>query len=305
MAGRLRVGVLGLGRRWSRYRRALTGAALRPLLEVRALGDPRAARAEREARRLGCAAACGPTELVERDDVDAVLLLGRAWWRLWPLGPACRAGKRAFCGVSLAADEEHADALRQQVRAGGLAVALAPAPGLDALTERLPTLLREQLGPARLVRAEQTARRARAPLGPAALALLRACADVFAGPPVAVRATGAQDAPGFVSLVLEFGAGRVAHLSLGGGAARPGCRLAVVAERGGAALALPGRLEGRGPEGGHALQLAPGLAEESALRRFAEGQPPRHDFEAEYAALTWLRAARVSLAEGRRVEVPG
>src|SRR5438270_187051 len=127
MSTRLRVGVIGLGRRWRRYRRALE--ALRKRVTVRAVCDQVARRAEAEARRLGCAAAAGPVDLLERDDVDAALLLGRQWFGLWPLEHACRVGKPVFCAVPLTADEEHADDLRRRVADAGLPVqaALAPA----------------------------------------------------------------------------------------------------------------------------------------------------------------------------------
>ena len=71
MSTRLRVGVIGLGRRWRRYRHALE--ALRKRVAVRAVCYQVARRAEDEARRLGCAAAAGPADLLERDDVDAAL----------------------------------------------------------------------------------------------------------------------------------------------------------------------------------------------------------------------------------------
>src|SRR5213592_4845654 len=90
MAG-LRIGVIGLGRRWPRYRQALE--ALAGEAHVQAVCDAAAAVAQEEARRLGCAAAGSVIELVERDDVEAVLLTGGQWFGLWPLAHAARAGK--------------------------------------------------------------------------------------------------------------------------------------------------------------------------------------------------------------------
>ena len=73
MAGnnpQLRVGVIGTGRRWRRhFRPALLGLLHR--FDLRAVCDPVPARAEREARLLGCSAAAGPRELLSSSDIDA------------------------------------------------------------------------------------------------------------------------------------------------------------------------------------------------------------------------------------------
>src|SRR5437867_2639955 len=114
MAARLHVGVVGLGRRWpTRYRPALL--ALRDRLAVQAVTDPCPDRAAAAARDLGCPTAPGVLALIEAD-LDAVLLLGRPWYRLWPLEQACRLGRPVYLGTSLAADDAHADALVQQAR---------------------------------------------------------------------------------------------------------------------------------------------------------------------------------------------
>src|SRR5437588_4919504 len=153
MAKRLRVGIIGLGRRWPRYRQALRG--LRKQVAVRALCDQVARAAEEQAGQLGCAAAAGPGDLIERADVDAVLLLGAQWYGLWPLERACRVGKPVFCAVSLARDEAHADDLCPGVRAARLPVLMA-LPVADApATGRLRALLAQHLGPARFVRADR------------------------------------------------------------------------------------------------------------------------------------------------------
>jgi predicted dehydrogenase len=307
MAARLRVGVIGLGRRWRRYRRALEGPG--PRLAVAALCDEVALRAEQEARELGCAAAAGPTELVERPDVEGVLLLDGQWYGLWPLGLACRTGKPVLCAASLAR-EEHADDLRRQVRDKGLPVLMPLAPEGELLLGRLRQLLEGPLGPARLVRASWTGRSARpGPLDrPAALALLHAVAGLLGGAPVGVATRGVPGAPGYASAVYEFGSGRVAELSLWGGpGGRPGCRLEVVAERGSVFADWPRRLRWQDGEGGHAWEGPSGAPERALLERFArgvrEGQAMGPGFEDAYRALTWLRAARRSLAEGARVGI--
>src|SRR5262249_47924567 len=103
----LRVGVIGLGRRWQkRYRPAL--AALGGWVKVSSVCDQVQERALREAKRVSCQAAAGPAQLLEREDVDAVLLPDEQWFGLWPLELACRRNKPVFCGCSLERDEEHA-----------------------------------------------------------------------------------------------------------------------------------------------------------------------------------------------------
>jgi predicted dehydrogenase len=138
------------------------------------------------------------------------------------------------------------------------------------------------------------------------LSLLHGCAVLLGAAPVSVWAW-AGDVPGFASLVLEFGAGRVGQLTLwerplGGGA---GCRFQVEAEKGTAVAEWPRRLRWRDAEGRHARQLKGGVPEARLLEGFVEalrtGQPPRPSFEEAYRALTWWRAALRSQSEGRRV----
>jgi predicted dehydrogenase len=302
MAKRLRVGVIGLGRRWRRYRAVLGG--LRKHLAVRAVYDQVLRRAEEEARRLGCPAAAGPVDLLDREDVDAVLLLDAQWFGLWPLERACAAGKPVFCATPLAR-EARADDLRRQVEASQLPVLMALAPAAAPAVDGLRELLDGRLGAAHFARADRAAPSAAGLRSPAVLSLLHGCALLLGDAPVSVWA-GAGDVRGFASLVLEFGAGRVAQLTLWerplGGA---GCRFQVEAERGSAAAELPRRLRWRDAEGRHARQLAGGAAEARLLEGFVEalrtGRPPRPSFEDAYRALTWWRAALRSQSEGRRV----
>src|SRR6516162_4813924 len=114
MGQRLGVGVIGLGRQWRRrYAPALR--ALAESFEVVAVCDQIPQVAAAEAARLGCPAAAGPSELIERDDVRGVLLLDLGWQRLWPMERAARAGKPVFCLPSLEDDSDNADALARRV----------------------------------------------------------------------------------------------------------------------------------------------------------------------------------------------
>src|SRR5205807_1819839 len=107
------------------------------------------ARAREEARQLGCDAATGVIELLERDDVEAVLTLGGAWFGLWPLE---RTRKPVLCAGSLVREDAHADELaRQLAPAGGVHMTLWPT--FELLHEAASQRVGEALGSPRLVQA--------------------------------------------------------------------------------------------------------------------------------------------------------
>jgi predicted dehydrogenase len=306
MMRRLRVGIIGLGRRWRRYRPALLRLGGR--FAVRAVCDQVARRAEVEAKGLGCAAAAGPGDLVERADVDAVLLLGRQWYGLWPVERACAAGKAVFCAAPVAGEDAHADALAAQVRERGLPVLMAHPYTCSPALDRLEQLLAERLGQARLVRADLALP---APAGadllraPALLPLLARCAALLGTPAGSVRVVAGE--AGFCTLVLE-GGGRAAQVSLWAGAAIGApCRVEVVAEKGTAVAELPRRVRWRDAEGQHAQRLPCRPAAEVLLERFADalrdGRPLRPGVDEARETLTLLRAAWRSREEGRSVSV--
>src|SRR4051812_28464770 len=75
----LRLGVIGLGRRWRRrYRPALAG--LKDLFQVVAVTDHVQQRAAQESAKRKWAQARGVVELVRHDGVDAVLLADTPWY---------------------------------------------------------------------------------------------------------------------------------------------------------------------------------------------------------------------------------
>ncbi len=310
MSTRLRVGVIGLGHRWQRCWPAL--ARLHRHLEVSALCDQVARHAERTAQRIGVQYAAGPVDLLERDDVNAVLLLDRQWFGLWPLQQACRVGKPVYCALSLLREPE-ADALHQQVQASRLPVMMSSSPVLAPALLQLRQLL-QHLGPVRLLRVERSLPRLpRTPGGEpvpvlnssAVLGMLQICSALFREPLVSVLTVEAPHSP-LVSLMLEFGPDRVAQLNLWIDPASPSsCRVRVVAEHGQAGLVLPRRLCWRDREGRHGQQWPRQPSARPLLHRFAatvlQGQLVQPSFQEAYQALLWWRAARQSLAEGRRV----
>jgi predicted dehydrogenase len=305
---RLRVGVIGLGRCWRRYRPLL--ARLREHVEVRAVCDQIARRAEIEAQQFDCAAAAGPVELLERPDVEAVLLLDSQWYGLWPLEHVCRINKPVLCVSSPASDAAHADALRQQIQSSGLSVLMALPPLLAPATRQLREMLTHRLGQVRLVRADwSTAPHPKGDLldNDAVLPLLAACAWLLDDVPRSVW-TLDGDRAAFVSLMLRFGCDRLAQVNLWTATAgRTPPRFEVVAEAGTATAVLPRQLRWRDADGQHAQRLPPRSAEQSSLERFIlalrAGQPLRPSFEDAYQALTWLRAAAQSRSEGKCISL--
>jgi predicted dehydrogenase len=311
MTRRLGVGIVGLGRRWQRYRPALERQRRR--FAVRAVYDPVSYRAEAAAKQLRCTAAGGCVELLERADVEAVLVLSRPWFGLWPLQQACAVSKPVLCAVPLAADDANADSLRGAVEASRLPVfmahPLAGAPVLDALRN----LLAERLGPARVVRAEWalTGSEGRVPdlLQTAALgSLLLACTELLGTAPMRASAHAA-DSGEVVTLLLDHGERRTAVVNIWSGpAVFPSCRIGVLTARGTATAEIPFHLSWRDETGRHAERRASRPWEDGHLERFAaicqDRQPPGPSFEDAYRCLTWLRAVWQSKAEGRPVEIP-
>jgi predicted dehydrogenase len=260
MSEPLRVGVIGLGPLWRRrYRPALR--ALPDRFQVVAVCDPLAGRAGRAAKRLGCAAAAGPTELLERPDIDALLLVDAPWYGLWPVQLACRLGKPALCCPPRALDGE-AETVRQAEQAAVpvmVALTLRDSPAARRLRELLGTTL----GPPRLVLC------AADDSGPGLLDLLDWSGSLFGGP--AERATRAAAGP-LQCLLLDHGGGRAVQITHRGPCPHDvPLRLEVIAERGRAVLRPPDRLTWRDAAGRQAQRLGRGEAPEQALlRRFHE-----------------------------------
>jgi predicted dehydrogenase len=301
----LRVGVVGLGGRWQRYRAALLG--LRDDFEIAALCDASLVRVEAHARVLGCGRAGGVLDLLDRDDVEAVLLLDRLWWGLWPLEQACRRRKPALSCLGLA-EEPAADLLIEELQGQGAPVLMAHpfafAPALEQLY-----LLAEQLGPTSLIRAEvalPAAPRGRSDLlqRSAVAGAVAACLDLLGAPLDAVQAA-VDDAGRLATLILEAGE-RLAEVSVWSGPkVMPCCRVEVVAAKGTAKATLPRRLHWQDGEDRYARLLPRRSAAEAALAHFVtavrEGQMPRPGIAEAVAVRTTLQAARQSQAEGRRI----
>jgi hypothetical protein len=283
----LRVGIIGLGRRWrKRYRPALRALADR--FTVIAVCDQMRRRAHQVAKRLGCRAAAGPTHLLESGDIDAILLLDAQWYGLWPVEAACRYGKPVYCAVPLERDQPHADGIRQKVRNSRLPVLMAMAPRVAPATARLQELMAGRLGPPRLLLCEQASPKP----GPISGALLDWCALILDAIPVAARPT---DVGELSEMHLDFPGGRAARVSRWPSPhVRPSIRLRAVAERGAAWIELPHRVRWNDAEGWHAENMSrqPSVWQR-LLERFHQsltsGQPMQPSLDEAQRAMRWLQ----------------
>lgn len=304
----LRVGVLGLGKRWQkRYGPALEALADR--FQIRAVCDPLRERADHEARRLGCAAVAGPTELLEIDGLDAMLLLDRPWYGLWPLQLASRRRLPVFCAPSLELEGRHADALVESVRRQGGCVMMERELPLAPATALLGQLQNGRLGQARLMvcdwgRRGRPFRHDSPLLGSAGDGVLDWIVSLMGAAPTAVTACAAR---GIASVLLEFPEGRAAHIvryRVARGSV--GLRVRVVTDRGQAVCVPPCRLSWQSSAGRRTREFPrPTPVGQRLLEQFRQivlqGQSVEPGLGQAHRALTWLRAIARSRAEGRRV----
>jgi predicted dehydrogenase len=141
----LNVGLVGLGPEWEhRYRPAL--AKLGRRLAVRSVHSSIVSQAVQAAAELGCDVAPGLLSLMERDDVQAILVLDTAWYGSVPAQFACQVGKPAFLASRLAHHVcEAGELLRQAAQTG---VTLMPDFGhrYTPATSRLRELIATRLG---------------------------------------------------------------------------------------------------------------------------------------------------------------
>jgi predicted dehydrogenase len=304
---RLRVGVLGLGQHWRRYRPALQ--RLPDIYTIDMVCDPVARRAEEEARLLDCPAAAGPTELLENPSIDALLLLDPPWYGLWPIQVACRFAKPVFWVPVLDPGEHGAD-LVQHVQQHRLPVMAALPLRRAAPTILLQELIAKELGHVRLILcdarqgASSSSSRLLGGTGPA---LVDWCLAIMGSRPERVQAS--VNLAGLTSVVLDWGDGRAAQIvqrRMTGAGSR--FRLEVVAEHGSAVIQLPGRIEWRNEGGWHGQRLPrqPSLTRQLLLafhRTMTQGTPPEPNLADAAAALACLRAASQAAAGAQSVAV--
>src|SRR5262249_14084200 len=222
----------------------------------RAVCDRRPEKAARAARSLHCYHAAGPAELFACDDVDAVLMLARQWYGLWPLTLAAALAKPVYSAVSLAADEVHAERLAEQVQRSRLHVQMACPwaswPAFAALCERVSASSNRAMA----VRLDCWLKRRSCSNSSGLpdrtlLDMLMACGRLIGS---ACCRVAAQAAVGhaLTSIVLEFGPDRIAQISSWRTMAeRAGARCQVETSSELAVAEFPARLTWKNREGQH------------------------------------------------------
>jgi predicted dehydrogenase len=141
----LNVGLIGLGPEWEhRYRPAL--AKLEKRLRVRSLYTPVITHAEQVSAELNSDVAPGLMALLEREDVQALLVLDASWYAGVPAQFACQVGKPAYLAGPLARRLPAADHLL--LRAAETGVTLMPdfSHRYTPATSRLRELTATRLG---------------------------------------------------------------------------------------------------------------------------------------------------------------
>lgn len=294
-----RLGVIGLGRLWeARHRPALE--RLPDCFKVTSVFDQVPARSQREAARLGCAAARGLRELVNREDVDAILLSTPCWFGLHPILLTCEAGKPAYCAFPFASEsEDRVAAVERAVEQSGVVVVPEFARRFHPATLRLRELLESHLGAPRLILCQTrvlgfdrygspgpSTQMAPAPLlvDPGTY-LLDWCRFIFGkelirteGLSATILPSHGSVEPDFEEVAAEFEGGAIARLTIhrfhreawGDPSKQPSAAgIQVFAERGTARIDPPDRIQWTNEEGLHEEQLPvdPTIGEQ-LLRQF-------------------------------------
>lgn len=147
---KLRVGLVGLGDQWE-LRHAPALRALSDRFEIKAVCSEVAQRSHRVACEFGADAMDGFRALLQRDDIDALLLLSPEWYGALPIQAACDAGKAIYSTTSIDLTPEQAVEVRRDIRESKvpfmaeLPLRYAPA------TMRLKELIATRLGKPRLL----------------------------------------------------------------------------------------------------------------------------------------------------------
>lgn len=147
---KLRLGLIGMGNGWeSRHEPALRTLADR--FEVSAVFDQVTHRAQTVADRFEAVAVDGFRALTQREDVDAVMLLGEGWYGSLPVLAACDSGKAVYFAAATDFSLDESKRLRHRVHESGIAF-LSELPRRHApATVRLKELMATRLGPPKLI----------------------------------------------------------------------------------------------------------------------------------------------------------
>jgi predicted dehydrogenase len=147
---KLRLGLIGLGKDWqTRHLPALR--LLQDRFEVRAIYGSVAHLADQVARELRADRVDGYRALIEREDVDAVMMLESDWYGMLPLLAACDAGKAVYCSSEIDFEPNAAAEVKRRVEGAGIAFMSEFPRRFAPATLRLKELIATRLGHPRLL----------------------------------------------------------------------------------------------------------------------------------------------------------
>jgi predicted dehydrogenase len=147
---KLRLGLIGLGKDWqTRHLPALR--LLQDRFEVRAIYGSVSHLADQVARELRADRVDGYRALIEREDVDAVMMLESDWYGMLPLLAACDAGKAVYCSAEIDFEPNAAAEVKRRVEGAGIAFMSEFPRRFAPATLRLKELIATRLGHPRLL----------------------------------------------------------------------------------------------------------------------------------------------------------
>jgi len=195
---KIRVGLIGLGDAWqTRHRPALR--MLHDRFDVRAVYTDVPKLAENCAAEFQADAVDGYRALVQRGDIDAVLVLQPSWHGWLPLLAACEAGKAVYCAGDFIFDPVRDATVRDVVERSGVAFMMEFPRRFAPATLRLKELICTRLGSPRLVfchsrlNLKEDQRRAAPTTDPVSRELIELidwCSYVIGHAPMSVMSTG-------------------------------------------------------------------------------------------------------------------
>ncbi len=147
---KLRIGLIGLGDAWQhRHRPALK--VLGDRFDVRAVYSPVAKLAENSAAEFQADPVDGYRALVDRCDIDAVMVLQKSWLGWLPILAACEAGKSIYWAGDLDFDPIQDAHVREAIENSGVAFMTEFPRRFAPATLRLKELVATKLGKPRLL----------------------------------------------------------------------------------------------------------------------------------------------------------
>lgn len=191
---KIRLGIIGTGDAWqSRHEPALR--MLHDRFDVRAVFSPTARLAENIASDFQADVADGFRAMVQRCDIDAVMVLGRTWLGWLPMLAAADAGKAIYWAGPCEIDPTRDAQVLEWIDKSGVSMMVEFPKRYAPSTLRLKELLATHLGPPKMIFCHRRLARQSNSL-PELIELIDWCRYVVGRRPVSVVGTGHQDETG-------------------------------------------------------------------------------------------------------------